>query len=109
MRIGVTDRVACDSRNRAFAGRLLHMAASGCAAVLTRLQISCVVLPVRVAPGVSGTIVDPASGKPVEGALVVVRFDGLRDVIPGLAGESCGFACGVARPHPGVTLLEPQR
>jgi hypothetical protein len=36
-----------------------------------------------VAPGVSGTVVDEASGKPVEGALVVVRFDGhYDDILP---------------------------
>lgn len=59
------------------------MAASGCAAVLALLQISCVILPVRVAPGVSGAIVDRASGKPIEGALVVVRFDGhYDDILP---------------------------
>jgi len=47
------------------------------------LQISCVLLPVRVAPGVSGTIVDEATGRPVEGALVVVRFDGhYDDILP---------------------------
>jgi hypothetical protein len=59
------------------------MAALGGGAVLALLQISCVVLPVRVAPGVSGTVVDVASGKPVEGALVVVRFDGhYDDILP---------------------------
>jgi hypothetical protein len=59
------------------------MAAPGCVAVLALLQISCVVLPVRIAPGVSGTVVDRASGKPVEGALVVVRFDGhYDDILP---------------------------
>jgi hypothetical protein len=59
------------------------MAALGCAAVLALLQISCLVLPVRVAPGVSGAIIDRASGKPVEGALVVVRFDGhYDDILP---------------------------
>jgi hypothetical protein len=36
-----------------------------------------------VAPGVSGTVVDKASGQPVEGALVVVRFDGhYDDILP---------------------------
>jgi hypothetical protein len=53
------------------------------AAVLVLLQTSCVVLPVRVAPGVSGKIVDQVSGDPVEGAMVVVRFDGhYDDVLP---------------------------
>jgi len=59
------------------------MAALGCAAILVLLQISCVVLPVRVAPGVSGTVIDRESGKPVAGALVVVRFDGhYDDILP---------------------------
>jgi hypothetical protein len=58
-------------------------AALGSASVLALLQISCVVLPVRVALGISGTVVDQASGKPVEGALVVVRFDGhYDDILP---------------------------
>jgi hypothetical protein len=52
-------------------------------AVLALLQISCVVLPVRIAPGISGTVVDQASGKPVEGAIVVARFDGhYDDILP---------------------------
>ena len=59
------------------------MAALGCAAVLALLQISCVVLPVRVALGVSGAVVDRVSGKPVKGALVVVRFEGhYDDILP---------------------------
>lgn len=33
-------------------------------------------LPVRSAPGVAGIVTDQASKEPVEGALVVVRFDG---------------------------------
>jgi len=62
---------------------MLRMAALGGAAILALLQISCVVLPVRVAPGVSGTVVDRVSGKPVKGALVVVRFDGhYDDILP---------------------------
>jgi hypothetical protein len=40
---------------------------------------SCVVLPVRVAPGIDGLVVDQATGKPVAGAVVVVRFDGRYD------------------------------
>ncbi len=53
------------------------------AAILVLLQTSCVVLPVRVAPGISGTVVDQVSGDPVEGAMVVVRFDGhYDDVLP---------------------------
>ena len=58
-------------------------AAACVAAILVLLQTSCVVLPVRVAPGISGAIVDQVSGNPVEGALVVVRFDGhYDDVLP---------------------------
>jgi hypothetical protein len=44
---------------------------------------SCVLLPVRTGPAVQGTVVDQASGQPVAGALVVVRFDGhYDDVLP---------------------------
>ncbi|HXV36404.1 MAG TPA: carboxypeptidase-like regulatory domain-containing protein [Myxococcota bacterium] len=35
----------------------------------------------RVAPGVEGAVVDQTSGQPIEGALVVVRFDGHYDEI----------------------------
>ncbi len=81
--MGVMNRVDRDSRNRTYARRLRVTATLGSAAVLALLQISCVVLPVRVAPGISGTVVDQASGKPVEGALVVVRFDGhYDDILP---------------------------
>jgi len=52
-------------------------------AIVLLLQISCVVLPVRVASGVSGTVVDRSSGKPLSDALVVVRFEGhYDDVLP---------------------------
>jgi len=79
----VTNRVGRDSCGRVFVGRLYRMAAFGCAAVIALLQISCVILPVRMAPGVSGTVVDRASGEPVAGALVVVRFDGhYDDILP---------------------------
>ena len=81
--MGALNRVDRASFRRTFAGRLLRTAALGCAAVLVLLQISCVVLPVRFAPGVLGTVVDQASGKPIEGALVVVRFDGhYDDILP---------------------------
>ncbi len=84
MRMGAANRVDRESDSRrTFAGRLLRTAALGCAAVLAGLQISCVVLPVRFASGVSGTVVDRASGKPIAGALVVVRFDGhYDDILP---------------------------
>jgi hypothetical protein len=44
-------------------------------ALLALAQSACL-LPVRSAPGFEGRVVDQASGEPVEGALVVVRFDG---------------------------------
>lgn len=40
------------------------------------LGLTSCLLPVRSAPGVSGIVVDQATGEPVEGAHVVVRFDG---------------------------------
>ncbi len=81
--MGAAERVNRESCRWRLCGRLPSRVAWGCAAVLTLLQISCVVLPVRVAPGVSGTVVDRASGKPVAGALVVVRFDGhYDDILP---------------------------
>ena len=81
--MGATDRVHRDACRQTFAGRLPRLAGVCGAAVIALLQISCVVLPVRIAPGVSGTIVDRESGKPVEGALVVVRFDGhYDDILP---------------------------
>ena len=81
--MGAPSRVDRESGSRTFARRLLRTAALGCAAVLALLQISCVVLPVRFASGVSGTVVDRASGKPIAGALVVVRFDGhYDDILP---------------------------
>ena len=43
------------------------------------LLTSCVVLPVQIAPAVEGQVVDQASGKPLAGAVVVVRFDGRYD------------------------------
>jgi hypothetical protein len=44
---------------------------------------SCILLPVRVAPGIEGTVVDRASGEPLAGAIVLVRFDGhYGDVLP---------------------------
>jgi len=81
--MAATGRGDRDVSGRTFAGRVLSRAAWGCATVLALLQISCVLLPVRIAPGVSGTVVDRESGKPVEGALVVVRFDGhYDDILP---------------------------
>ncbi len=44
---------------------------------------ACVVLPVRIGPTVAGQVVDQATGKPIAGAIVVVRFDGrYDDVLP---------------------------
>jgi hypothetical protein len=48
----------------------------GLAAALLLTQVSCVPLPVRIAPGVSGVVVDATTGKAIDGAIVVVRFDG---------------------------------
>lgn len=73
-----------DRRLRAAGPRRMHaLAAGSCAALLVILQTSCVVLPVRIAGGVSGTVIDQVTGEPVEGALVVVRFEGhYDDVLP---------------------------
>jgi hypothetical protein len=50
---------------------------------LALFQTSCVVLPVRIASGVEGVVVDAVSGRSVADALVVVRFDGrYGDVLP---------------------------
>lgn len=47
------------------------------------LQSSCVVLPVKVAGGVSGQVVDRQTGTPLADALVVVRFEGhYDDILP---------------------------
>jgi hypothetical protein len=44
---------------------------------------SCLLLPVRSAPGLQGIVVDQTTGKPLAGAIVVVRFDGrYDDVLP---------------------------
>jgi hypothetical protein len=45
-------------------------------AVLALCSTSCVLLPARFAPGLTGRVVDRASGEPVAGAVVLVRFDG---------------------------------
>lgn len=55
--------------------RLREICVGAIAAALA-LGLSSCLLPVRAAPGVVGTIVDRATGEPVEGAIVVVRFDG---------------------------------
>jgi hypothetical protein len=46
------------------------------AAALVLSLSSCILLPVRVAPGIEGTVVDRASGEPLADAIVLVRFDG---------------------------------
>lgn len=46
-----------------------------CAALVLG-STSCVILPVRSAPGVQGRVVDRTTGEPVAGAVVLVRFDG---------------------------------
>jgi hypothetical protein len=46
-------------------------------------QTSCVVLPVRVAPGAEGVVVDARTRSPIADAIVVIRFDGRHgDVLP---------------------------
>jgi len=81
--MGAADRGGRELWGRAPAGRMPGWAAWGCAVALALLQISCVILPVRIAPGVSGTVVDRESGSPIAGALVVVRFDGhYDDILP---------------------------
>jgi hypothetical protein len=65
---------------RAAGWRRLALAGLGAALFA---QPACVVLPVRIGPPVSGLVVDQASGRPVAGALVVVRIDGrYDDVLP---------------------------
>jgi hypothetical protein len=50
---------------------------------LALFQTSCVVLPVRIASGIEGVVIDAVSGGGVADALVVVRFDGrYGDVLP---------------------------
>jgi len=50
---------------------------------LALFQTSCIVLPVRIASGVEGVVVDAVRGEAVTDALVVVRFDGrYGDVLP---------------------------
>jgi hypothetical protein len=50
---------------------------------LAFFQTACIVLPVRIASGIEGVVVDAASGQSVVDALVVVRFDGrYGDVLP---------------------------
>jgi len=55
--------------------RLREVCVGAIAAALA-LGLSSCLLPVRAAPGVVGTVVDRRTGEPVEGAIVVVRFDG---------------------------------
>jgi len=47
---------------------------------LAALQTACV-LPARIVSGVRGIVVDAESGEAIEGAVVVVRFDGHRDSV----------------------------
>lgn len=56
--------------------RIVAWIALGIALVL---QTSCVVLPVRVASGVSGRVLDRSTGEPLADSLVVVRFEGQYD------------------------------
>jgi len=51
-------------------------------AVLCALgPVSCVLLPVRLGAPVAGVVRDAQTGEPVEGALVVVRYDGSFDEV----------------------------
>lgn len=53
------------------------------ALALALFQTACLILPARFASGVTGSVVDAASGRPVANAIVVVRFDGRNgDVLP---------------------------
>jgi hypothetical protein len=69
-----TDAPIPDKR-RARSARARRLGLSGLAIALL-MQISCVVLPVQFASGVSGHVVDGATGAPIADALVVVRFEG---------------------------------
>ena len=53
--------------------------AVGALAALSLLLGSCLISPVRYAPTVDAKVVDAVSGEPLEGALVVVRYDGRYD------------------------------
>lgn len=53
----------------------------GLAGVLALLLVGCVPLPLKVAGSIEGRVVDAVSGQPVEGALVVIRFDGVYDEV----------------------------
>jgi len=63
---------------RSMARRWMRPAATCALAVLLAVEAGCV-LPVRRAPAARGTLVDAETGRPVSGALVVVRFDGWYD------------------------------
>ncbi len=56
--------------------RLREASGLALAAALVLNLSSCILLPVRVAPGIEGAVVDRASGKPLADAIVLVRFDG---------------------------------
>lgn len=70
---------------RGAAGRIHQERALLAALAVSALlfQTSCAVLPVKVAPGSSGVVVDADTGVPIADALVVVRYDGRHgDVLP---------------------------
>ena len=57
-----------------------RVAAAGAFAAV--VQSACI-LPVRLAPAVTGRVIDAESGAPLSGALVVVRIDGrYHEVLP---------------------------
>jgi len=63
--------------------RLREASRLALAAALVLSLSSCILLPVRVAPGIRGAVVDGANGEPLAGAIVLVRFDGrYGDVLP---------------------------
>jgi hypothetical protein len=59
--------------------RLREASRLALAAALVLNLSSCILLPVRVAPGIEGAVVDRVSGEPLADAIVLVRFDGRYD------------------------------
>jgi len=66
-------------------GAVLRIASARAVLVVAAcfFQSACLVLPVRIAPGTRGVVVDAETGAAVADAVVVVRFDGRHgDVLP---------------------------
>ena len=53
----------------------------GLAGLLISILIGCVPLPVQMAGSAEGSVLDAATGRPLEGALVVIRFEGIYDEV----------------------------